>query len=414
MTNSFEYNRQKLDRYLSVGDCAILFSGVAPKSTADAHYTFLPNKNFFYLTGLSQENFAVAIIKEETGLKTTLFIEKPDYDVEKWYGRKLKKEVASEISGIETVEFIEGFEAWVNKRVFDHQVRTVYLDLEKLSWNEPHSKAHQFAQSLKERYVFLNIETLHPALSEMRVIKSEFEISQIRRAIEMTKVGLEATMKALKPGVFEYQLEATFAHSIRMQGADGNSFPTIAASGADAVILHYVDNQKEISKEDLVLIDLGAQYKQYAGDITRTYPASGQYSPRQKELYDIVQKSMDAVIEAIKPGVPFQDLNNLCKSVLTEELTRIGLIKTPDELVKYYYHGVSHHLGLDVHDLGSRELPLQAGMVLTVEPGLYIAEEGIGIRIEDDILVTETGYENLSKDIIRKTEEIEAFMANNA
>lgn len=409
--NPFHQNRVKLDEHLQPGDHMVLFSGTAPKSTADAHYSFLPDKNFHYLTGLVQENFAVVVHKDQEGLKSVLFIEKPDYDVEKWYGRKLKKEKAIEISGIEQVEFIEGLEGWLNKRIHENRVNRIFLDLEKLSWNEAHSKAHQFAVQLKERYLFLQLETAHPILSSLREIKGTYEIEQIKKAVEITKNGLENVMKALKPGVMEYQLEATFAHSIRMEGADGNSFPTIAASGADAVILHYVDNAKEIKDGDLVLIDLGAQYKQYAGDITRTYPANGKFTERQKQLYDIVQKAMDAVIETVKPGIPFQELNNVCKKVLTEELTAIGLIKSPEELVKYYYHGVSHHLGLDVHDLGSREAALRPGMVLTVEPGLYIAEEGIGIRIEDDILVTETGHENLSKDIIRKTEEIEAFMA---
>jgi Xaa-Pro aminopeptidase len=234
----------------------------------------------------------------------------------------------------------------------------------------------------------------------------------MQKAIDITRDGLKDIMKVLEPGVFEYQLESTFTHSIKMNGADRNSFPTIAASGGDGVILHYVENDKKIEDNVLVLLDLGAQYKEYAADISRTYPSNGKFSSRQKEIYDIVLKAQAATIEIMKPGAKFSVLNETCKKVLTEELTSIGLIKTEEELSKYYYHGVSHFLGLDVHDLGDRDIVLEEGMVLTVEPGLYIAEEQIGIRIEDDILITKDGNRNLSIDIVKTTEDIESFMAN--
>lgn len=412
MKAPFIENRNKLNPYMNSGDLAVIFSGTAPKSTADAHHTFMMNKNFHYLTGLTQENFTVALLKKGDHLETVLFIEKPDYDVEKWYGRKLTKEAATELSGIENVKYLDEFNPWVNAQVFNEHVKRVCLDLEKLSWDEPHSKAHQFGRDIKERYLFLGIETLHPTLSAIRLVKSNYEIEQMQKAIDLTKEGLEKVMEVLKPEVYEYQLEATFAHSIRMGGADGSSFPTIAASGSDAVILHYVENNKAVKDGDLVLIDLGAAYNQYAADISRTYPVNGKFTARQKQIYDIVLKAMNAVIDSIKPGIPFTDLNKVCRKVLTDELTAIGLIKNEDELSKYYYHGVSHYLGLDVHDLGSREANLEMGMVLTVEPGLYIAEEGIGIRIEDDILVTADGHKNLSSHIIKTTEEIEAFMTS--
>lgn len=411
MQSLFVKNRAKLAERLQAGDAVILFQGSAPRSTADSHYSFRPDKNFFYFTGLNQENFKVILFKMEDGtLQTTLFIEKPDYDVEKWHGRKLKKDKAIEISGIETVHYLEDFEGFVNRLANSGHLKCAYFDLQKLSYDEVDHYAHQQAAVFAKRIPFVTVASIHPIVSELRMVKDAMEIEQMKKAVELTKVGLEAIMKSLKPGFMEYQIESTFAHTIRMNGADGNSFPTIAASGADAVILHYVENNKATSEGELVLIDLGAQYQQYAADISRTYPVSGVFTDRQKQLYNIVLKAEETVIKSMKPGIHFTELNDLCKKVLCEELKAIGLIENDDELFKYYYHGVSHHLGLDVHDLGGRDITLKPGMVFTVEPGLYIAEEGIGIRIEDDVLITETGYEVLSKDIIKSVEDIEAFM----
>lgn len=406
----FEAHRAQLGSFLEVGDMAILFSGKAPKSTADAHYSFLPNKNFYYFTGCTQEQFIVAMIKTESGFETTLFIEKPDYDVEKWVGRKLTKEVASNLSGITDIQYLDGFIAWAGKTVYSGKVERLYLDLEKLSWDENDSSAATFAGEFSKRYPFVIIKSLHFILCELRVIKADKEVDLVKKAIDITHIGLDNILKMLKPGVLEYELEATFAYHIRMNGAERCSFETIAASGGDGVILHYVENNKPVNEGDLVLLDLGAQYNQYAADISRTYPVNGKFTDRQKQIYNIVLKAQTAVIDAMKPGIPYEDLNKICQKTLTSELKAIGLIKEDSELSKYYYHGVSHYLGLDVHDIGSRNGLLKPGMILTVEPGLYIAEENIGIRIEDDVLITETGHEVLSNAIPKTVEAIEALM----
>jgi len=406
----FEAHRAQLGSSLDVGDMAILFSGKAPKSTADAHYSFLPNKNFFYLTGCTQENFIVALLKTETGFETTLFIEKPDYDVEKWYGRKLTQEAATQISGIEDVQYLDAFIAWTGKTIYNGKVERLYLDLEKLSWDEMDSPAATFASDVVKRYPFVLIKSLHFMLCDLRVIKADREVELVRKAIDITHIGLNHILEMLKPEVLEYQLEATFAYQIRMNGAERCSFETIAASGGDGVILHYVENSKPVKDGDLVLLDLGAQYNQYAADITRTYPVNGVFSDRQKQIYNIVLKAQTAVIDAMQPGLPFDELNKICQKTLSEELKAIGLIKEDSELSKYYYHGVSHYLGLDVHDIGNRNTLLKPGMILTVEPGLYIAEENIGIRIEDDVLITASGHDVLSSDIPKTVDAIEALM----
>jgi Xaa-Pro aminopeptidase len=396
---------------LAVGDMAIFFSGNAPQSTADSHYVFRPDKNFYYLSGTTRESFILVLMKTEGKEESVLFIEKPDYDIEKWVGRKLKKEAAIEASGIDNVQYLSGFEAWLNRMIYSSKFDQMYLDLPRMKFDGEMTAAMRFAEKVQKNYPGLAIKNAHKFMCELRMIKSDFEISEIRKAVELTKNGLENVMSTLKPGDREYVAQAEFNYSIMKNGADGNAFDTIAASGENAVILHYVENDQVMTDGDLILMDLGAQYNQYASDITRTYPINGKYSDRQKTLYNIVLKAHDAVIDMMKPGVPFADLNKKCSEVLVEELLAIGLIEEAKELGKYYYHGVSHFMGLDVHDIGFRDAVLTEGMVFTVEPGLYIAEEKIGIRIESDILITKDGNDNLSDDIIRTVEDIEAFMA---
>jgi Xaa-Pro aminopeptidase len=279
------------------------------------------------------------------------------------------------------------------------------------SWDEPDGHAHLFAKDVKHRYPFVNIKSFHPNVSQVRMLKSEPEIKWINEAIHKTHIGLNAILKALMPGMLEGQLDNVFNYHIRTEGADGLAFPTIAASGSNGVILHYVENNCELKNGELVLLDLGAKYMGYNSDITRTYPVSGKFTKRQAQIYNIVLKAQQAVIDAMKPGVPFERLNEVCKEVLARELRNIDLIKQDSELGKYYYHGVSHHLGLDVHDIGSREAVLTPGMVLTVEPGLYIAEEAIGIRIEDDVLITDEGNIVLSSEIPKAIDDIESLMS---
>ncbi len=410
MKNIFTEHRLQLLEMIEEGEMAILFAGSAPKSTADASYDFMTNKNFYYFTGCDKEQFIVVMHNDKGQMKSTLFIEKPNYDVEKWFGRKLTQEAARELSGIEDILYLDVFENWLNRLIVTDHVKAVYLDLEKLSFDEAHSVANLFSKKLIDRYPFLPIKTLHPLVVKQRMIKSETEISKIQKAVDLTHEGLKAVLNYLKPDVYEYQVQSVFEHTIKMNGADGVSFPTIAVSGDDGVILHYVENNKKIKEGDLILLDLGAAYQEYAGDISRTFPASGVYSERQKTIYNIVLKAQEAVMAEMKPGTPFAKLNETCIEVLTKALLEDGLIQSKEEVSKYYYHGVSHHLGLDVHDISDREAVLQPGMVLTCEPGLYIAEEGIGIRIEDDVLITEEGHQVLSQAIPKTVEEIEAIM----
>lgn len=411
MKEFFVKNRENLLNKMAVGDMAIFFAGESPQSTADSHYKFRPDKNFYYLTGTIRETFILVLTKLEEKSDVTIFIEKPNYDIEKWVGKKLTVDQVKEISGIENVQYLENFESWLNRSIYSTKYEGMYLDLARMKFKGETTTAMKFAKEIRENYPEITIKNVHRYMSELRMIKSEFEIDEMKKAINLTKNGLEQVMKQLKPGDYEYTAEAEFQYSIKRNGADTNAFDTIAASGGNAVILHYVENNNIMEDNTLILMDLGAQYKQYASDITRTYPVNGKFTDRQKTIYNIVLKANEEVIKMMKPGLEFAELNKKCTEILAEGLLEIGLIKEAKEISKYYYHGVSHFLGLDVHDIGFRDVKLQPGMVFTVEPGLYIAEENIGIRIEDDILITEDGYVNLSSDIIKSVEEIEKFMA---
>lgn len=408
--NRFQNNRNKLMKDMQAGDIAVFFAGMAPASTADSLYPFRSNKNFYYLTGLTREGFILVMSKDDTECKTTLYVKEANYDIEKWVGRALSKESCREISGIEDVQYLNSFDGAMHRLMDKACYTSVYLDLSKVHHELRGLYAYDYAKKIQENAPHMTIKNVHPILSDYRLYKSEEEIADIRKAIELTKNGLEHVMSVLKPGLYEYVPSAAFDYTIKSGGADGNSFETIAASGENATILHYIENNHIMEDHSLVLMDLGAQYKEYAADITRTYPVNGHFSDRQKEVYNLVLKAHDEVIKVMKPGVEFSLLNKTCSEVLTRGLLKMGLIENEGDLGRYYYHGVSHFLGLDTHDLGSREVLLKEGMVLTVEPGLYIAEENIGIRIEDDVLITEAGNEVLSAEIIRTVEEIETFM----
>lgn len=406
----FIRNREKLSQELEDNSILVMFSGVAPKKSADEEYPFTPNRNFYYLTGINEEHVILLMVKRNNDVEEYLFIRKSNPVMEKWVGKIISDEKSKECSGISNVKYMDQFENLIHQFISINNLCIVYLDLEKDGFNSITNNVQSFAHKIKGNYVQVNIKNIYNNIEKLRVIKSKEEVMELRKAIDITKEGIESLMKNCKPGMKEYELEAYFDFVLKTNGIKDYSFKTIAAAGVNATVLHYLANDGEIKSEDLILFDLGAQLNYYNADISRTFPVSGKFTERQKQIYNIVLKAELEVIKIIKPGVPFQELNKLAKSVLADGLKEIKLIDNDEDLSKYYFHGVSHHLGLDTHDVGSREGVLEPGMVITVEPGLYIEEEKIGIRIEDDILVTENGYEVLSKDIIKTVEEIEGFM----
>lgn len=408
--NIFKERRQSFFNPLREDSIAVFFSKEAPATSLDDRYYYVVDKNFYYLTGLEKENFILTIEKVNGKYEEYLFIEKPNEDIEKWTGIKMRSDEAKEISGIDHIRYLEDFDGYLNSVFTKMYIKNLYIDYQITSFKETNTFEHRFTEEIIEKYPYVAIKNSNSFLSSLRVIKEEYEVGELRRAIEITKKSLDKLIAVIPSLEYEYQIESCFQHYSKMQGSPYNSFSTIAASGENGVVLHYLDNRNRLENGNLVLLDLGATYNNYCADISRTYPISGSFTKRQKEIYSIVLRAQKDVISKIRPGLRFKDLNEIAKNSLFEGLKEIGLISDIDDLDKYYYHGVSHYLGLDTHDVGSRDIVLEPGMVLTVEPGLYIKEEGIGIRIEDNILVTESGNENLSKEIPKEINEIEELM----
>lgn len=405
-------NRRKLAARLEEGSAAVLFAGKAPLKRGDEYYPFSPDRNFYYVTGVERENCVFLMAKVAGGLQETLFIPRDNGILAKWVGANMTAEEAEEISGMTDIRPIDAFADDFAQMVFRNNITKIYLDLEHREWDDVLTPALRFAKELREKYPAMAVGDLYPIFGDLRLIKEPYELEKMRKAMDITRMGVEAMMANARPGMMEYEIEAHFDFTLMQHGAREKAFQTIAAAGERGTILHYTKNNGKTKDGDLLLVDCGAQVDWYNGDISRTFPVNGKFTERQKLVYNIVLEGQQKIIDAIRPGQPFSRLNEILKEHYLEALKEIGLVKTMADVAKYYYHGVSHYLGAETHDIGRyTERVLQPGMVLTVEPGLYIEEWGIGIRIEDDALVTEDGCEIMTKDMIKTVEEIEAFMA---
>lgn len=411
MKNFVMENRKMFGEKMLPGSIALIFSGRVSKKLGDENYPFAIDRNFYYLTATDKPKLALMLVKKDSVIEATLFVERFDELKAKWVGAVISAEECESLSGITDYKYIDELEEVFSSNVFNSNLNNLYLDLENRDF-ETVTPALIFAKKTAENYPALNIINAHNILAEMRRIKRPVEVEKITKAIDITAKGINAMLKNAKAGMYEYEIEAYFDFELKKAGVKDFAFKSIAASGKNATVLHYSQNNCKTSADDLILLDVGAQWEYYNGDITRTFPVSGKFTARQKQLYDIVLGGNRLIVDTIKPGVEFKSLNITLKKYYAAELKKIGLIKADDEVNKYYYHGVSHLLGLETHDVGRHnEGLLELGMVLTVEPGLYIAEERIGIRIEDDVLVTEDGCRVLSPNIPRTTEEIEYVMA---
>ena len=378
------------------------------------------NRNFFYLSGIEQERAVLLIAKGQENSSAYLFIEAIDPVKALWDGAGLTFEEASKKSEIELKDIrdIKTLDSTIasllstSRRALFGQIESIYMDLERQTEVSDPSVSIKYAHVLKDLYPFVNILTNQMILAEMRMVKDLDEINELRKAIEITKEGLLRIMKHIKPGLGEYELEAEFNYVLNKHRTS-TSFNTIAASGKNATILHYIDNSSKIHESELVLFDLGVAYANYNSDVTRTYPANGKFTARQKAVYEVVLEANKKTIAWLKPGITLKEFNDYGKSILIQGAKKLGLIKEDEEISKYYYHSLGHYLGLDVHDVGNYSKPIPEGALITVEPGLYIAEEGIGIRIEDNCYVTKSGTFNLTESIIKEVKDIEAYIKNN-
>lgn len=392
------------------GSITVLFSGDLVKRSADSTYPFVVNRNFYYLTNCDEDSLIYVYIHTENSSKEILFIKDYNPFEEKWVGKSLTKDDAIHNSGVFVVYPLSQFESIFTRTLARNDVDTIYVDSERDSFKHRMNEAEKFTKRLNESYPHLKVININQKINRLRTVKSVEEIDEMKKAIEITRIGIESILKNLKPGRFEYQSAADFEYQCALHNAT-LSFDTIAASEKDATILHYVTNQKALAENELVLFDLGASYNHYCADISRTFPVSGKFTDRQKTFYNIVLMAQEEVIKAIKPGVTLIQLNEIVRSVYKVECVKANIIESEDQVDQVYYHSVSHSLGLDTHDVGLVEgAILKPGMVITVEPGLYSEKESIGIRIEDDVLVTEDGCVNLSSSILKTVEEIELYM----
>ncbi len=414
MIEKKEYSQRREKIYNTIEDnsVVILYAGCSPKKSADENYEFIVNRNFYYLTGISQENSIFLAYKQDGIVNEFLFIQENDENIEKWVGRRITIEEARETSGINNVLSLISFHSELDliltkKKTGLEDLKTLYLDLEPQNLLDDFKTTKDVGEALVLNYPWLTLKDIYRTIILKRMVKSPAEVAEIQEAINKTNMGLKNILKKIRPGLYEYQLSSLFYYTIQDYDHSELSFPTICASGVNATTLHYPFANDVIKDDELVLFDLGSQNNKYCGDISRTYPASGKFTDKQKEIYSIVLNCNKEIIKAIKPGVTLKELNTLATKILAEGLLNLGIIENETEIKKYYFHSIGHHLGLDTHDPSDNTLPLVPGNIITDEPGLYIKELGIGIRIEDDILVTEDGSYNLSNGIIKEVNDIE-------
>ena len=416
MKDLYTARRKQLLENKKENTAVVIFSGSAPMKSQDEAYPFAVDRNFYYLTGIERENMILVMRKNYLGqYSETLFIEPFDEVLAKWVGGRMREAEATEISGILDIANVETFSDRLNGMVEYSRglgKLTFYLDLWRYHKDQADTPAHTLAATLQKKYPAVAIEDINGDMAAMRAVKGEEEIALMRQAQEHTRIAIEEMMRYAKPGMNERELEGAFDFALMKQGVRDHAFHSIFAGGKRATTLHYGENNQVVNDGELLLIDLGSAYGNYCADISRTFPINGKFTDRQRELYNTVLEAQRIVIANAKPGLTTRDLNQMVIDYYETRLDDLGLRVDGKTVRDYYYHGVSHQLGLDTHDICTeRERTLKPGMVITVEPGLYIEDESIGIRIENDVLITEDGCVDLSVAIPRAVEEIEAIMA---
>jgi len=417
----FKQNRQRFIREMQPDSIAIFVSNDEIPSNGDALYPFKQNSDLYWLTGIVQENTMLVLYPDHPDPKyrEVLILVRPNELKEKWDGKRLRAEEGKNISGIGTIVWLDVSDPLL--QVWIHLAKNIYLDT-----NENDRKAsllqtreYRFIEETKKRYPLHKYLRASAILKNLRAVKTAEEVVVIQQAIDITAKSFLRVMKFMRPGVFEFEVEAEIQHSFLSQRATGPAYGSILASGENACTLHYVSNNQECKNGDLILMDFGAEYGGYNADLTRTIPVNGKFTKRQKQVYNACLHLHQYAKNLLKPGITINEYHMLVGKEADIILQKIGLLtksdvknSSPEQPAywKYLYHGISHHLGIDVHDLGPRAEPLKAGMVLTIEPGIYIQEEKMGVRIENNVWLTKSGNKDLMKDIPITVEEIEAHM----
>lgn len=417
----FTKNRERFIKAMVPNSIAIFVSNDEWPMNGDALHAYKQNSDLYWLTGVMQEDSMVILFPDNPDPKyrQVLVLVRPNELKEKWDGKRLRANEAREISGIQTIVWLDSIEALLQTWV--HLADYIYL-----SSNENDRKAsairsrdYRFIDEMKEKYPLHSFMRAAKIMRELRAIKTADEVELMQKAMDITDVTFRRLLKFIKPGVLENEIEAEIYHSFLSQGSTGPAYGSIIASGDRARTLHYVSNNQECKEGELVLMDFGAEYGGYCADLTRTVPVSGKFSKRQKEVYNACLHLHKYAASILKPGINIVDYTNKIGDEATKQFIKIGLISKADvknedadnrAYRKYLYHGISHHLGIDVHDLGTKTQPIKAGMVFTIEPGIYIEEEQMGVRIENNFWITKNGNKDLMKNIPITVEEIEALM----
>lgn len=422
--NNTIYKRNRLNflNQMRENSMAVFNSNDTYPVSADTELPFEQHRDIFYLTGIDQEETILILYPSSKDKKhrEILFIRKSDKHTKIWEGEKLSKDFASKLSGIESVHFVDDFKSILHS--ITSKVDTFYINKnEHYRANSPvETREDRFINWLLKKYPAHKVAKSNPILQRLRSIKHKDEIEQIKKACEITNKGFKRVLKFIKPNVYEYEIEAEFIHEFINNSSKGFAYSPIIASGNDNNVLHYIKNNKVCKKGELILMDVGAEYGNYSSDMTRTIPVSGKFSKRQREVYESVLSVKNEATKLLKSGNNWKNFHEQVGEIMTSELLKIKLIDKVDiknetkknpAYKKYFMHGTSHHLGLDTHDYGLLEDPFQENMVFTVEPGIYIPDEGFGVRLEDDVVIQSKGEPiNLMKDIPIEPDHIEELM----
>lgn len=414
-------NRKNFTKYLKPGSFAIFTSNDIMPTNADGSMGFRQNSDLLYLSGIDQEDTMLIVFPDvkDGKHKEVLFIKETSELIAIWEGAKFTKEQAKEISGIEYIYWTHEFEKILKTFVF--QAEHIYLNSNEHArrYIDTETQETRLIKWVKEKYPLHKIERAAPIMHKIRSVKNKIEVELIQQACNITEKGFRRLLNFVKPGVFEYEIEAELLHEFVRNRSRGFAYGPIIAGGAGSCVLHYVENNKECKDGDIILLDVAAEYANYASDLTRVLPINGKFTKRQKEVYNAVLSVKKQAVKMLKVGNTFEKYNLAVGEIMTEELLKLGLLKTEDvkkqtsllpAYKKYFMHGTSHFLGLDVHDVGLFHEPMQAGNVFTCEPGIYIPAENIGIRLENNILITENGQDDLMKNIPIEADEIEDLM----
>ncbi len=417
----FITNRKRFTERMKPGSIALFVSNDEVPSNGDALYRFKQNSDLYWLSGITQEDSMVIFFpgNPDPAFREVLVLVRPNEVKEKWDGKRLRKEEATRISGIKTIVWLDMIDALLQTWI--HLADSIYLDT-----NENDRKASllrtrdfRFADEIKTRYPLHQLERSARLMKELRSIKTTWEVEVVQQAIDITKNTFVRLLRFIRPGVMEYEIEAEIVHSFLSQRSSGEAYGSIIASGDRARTLHYVSNNEPCLSGEMLLMDFGATYGGYNADLTRTIPVNGKFTRRQKTVYNACLFLHDYAKSLLKPGISIIKYTEKVGEAATQQFLKIGLLKKTDiknedpenrAYRKYLYHGISHHLGIDVHDLGTRTSPIRPGMLFTVEPGIYIEEEKMGIRIENNVWITKNGNQDLMKDIPITVEAIEALM----